>query len=82
MVIIIIIVPRDLYVGYIKASKTGKLSTTLLTKMKIENDKPITYYAAAGWELSDEGFKYPEFFKSYVENLVKQLWAKVEVTIK
>lgn len=77
-----LIVPRDLYVGYTEAPKTGKLSNSFLAKLKIKNNEPVTYYAAAGWELSDEGFKDPNYFKTYVENLVKQLSAKVEVTIK
>jgi len=77
-----LIVPRDIYVGYTEAPKTGKFSNSFLAKLKIKNNEPITYYAAAGWELSDEGFKDPEYFKTYVENLVKQLSAKVQVTIK
>jgi Domain of unknown function (DUF4861) len=77
-----LIVPRDLYLGYIEAPKTGKLSNSFLAKLKVENNKPVTYYAAAGWEMSDKRFKDPDFFKSYIENLVKQLSAKVEVTIK
>ena len=77
-----IIVPRDLYDGYTEAPKTGKFCTSFLAKLKIKNDEPVTYYAAAGWELSDEQFKDPEYFKSYIENLVKQLSAKVEVTVK
>jgi len=76
-----LIVPRDLYLGYTEAPKTGKLSNSFLAKLKIKNDQPVTYYAAAGWELSDEGFKDPNYFKNYVENLVKQLSAKVKVTI-
>lgn len=77
-----LIVPRDLYLDYTDAPKTGKFSNSFLAKLKIENDKPVTYYAAAGWELSDERFKDPDFFRSYVENLVKQISAKVEVNIK
>ncbi len=77
-----LIVPRNLYLGYIEAPKTGKLSNSVLAKLKVENNKPVTYYAAAGWEMSDKRFKDPAFFKSYIENLVKQLSAKVEVTIK
>jgi hypothetical protein len=76
-----IIIPHNLYLGYTEAPKTGKFSNSFLAKLKIENDEPVTYYAAAGWELSDERFKDPDFFRSYVENLVKQLSAEVEVTI-
>ena len=77
-----LIVPRDLYEGNTEAPKDGQLSNSFLAKLKVENDKPVTYYAAAGWEMSDEGFKDPAYFRSYVENLVKQLSAKVDVTIK
>ena len=77
-----LIVPHDLYLGYAEAPKTGKLSNTFLAKLKIKNNEPVTYYAAAGWEMSDERFKDPSYFKSYIENLAKQLSAKVEVTIK
>ena len=77
-----LIVPRELYFGYTEAPKTGQLSNTFLAKLKVENNKPITYYAAAGWEMSDKRFKDPEYFRIYVENLVKQISAKVEVIIK
>lgn len=77
-----LIVPRELYLGYTEAPKTGQLSNSFLAKLKVENDKSVTYYAAAGWEMSDERFKDPEFWRNYVENLVKQISAKVEVTIK
>ena len=77
-----LIVPRELYLGYTEAPKTGKFSNSFLAKLKVENNKPVTYYAAAGWVMSDERFKDPDFFRSYVENLVKQLSAKVDVTIK
>lgn len=77
-----LIVPRDLYLGYTEAPKTGQLSNTFLAKLKAENDKPVTYYAAAGWELSDEGFKDPVYFRNYLENLVKQLSAGVEVAVR
>jgi len=77
-----LIVPRELYLGYTEAPKTGQLSNSFLAKLKVENDKSVTYFAAAGWEMSDERFKDPEFWRNYVENLVKQISAKVEVTIK
>ncbi len=77
-----LILPRDLYLGYIEAPKTGQLSNSFLAKLKVENNEPVTYYAAAGWELSDKRFKDPDFFRNYVENLVKQLSVEVEVTIK
>ncbi|WP_159518087.1 DUF4861 domain-containing protein [Sunxiuqinia indica] len=77
-----LIVPRDLYEGYGEAPETGQLSKSFLAKLKVENGKPVTYYAVAGWEMSDELFKDPAYFKSYLENLVSQLSATVEVTIK
>ena len=76
-----VIVPRDIYLGYTEAPKTGQLSNSFLAKLKVENDKPVTYFVVAGWELSDERFKDHDFFKNYVENLVEQLSAEVKVTI-
>jgi hypothetical protein len=77
-----LIVPRDLYLGYIEAPKLGQLSNTFLARLKVDNNKPITYYAVAGWEMSDEGFKDADYFRNYVADLVKQLSAKVEVIVK
>ncbi|PTN10524.1 DUF4861 domain-containing protein [Mangrovibacterium marinum] len=77
-----IIVPRALYEGYTEAPQTGKLTNSFLAKLKVENDMPVTYYAAAGWELSDDRFKSHDYWKSYVENLVQQLSAKVDVSIQ
>ena len=77
-----IIVPRKLYEGYTLAPQSGQLSNSFLAKLKVENDMPVTYYAAAGWEISDERFKDPAYFKSYIENLVQQLSAKIEVRIQ
>jgi hypothetical protein len=77
-----LILPRDIYLEYIEAPKTGQLSNSFLAKLQVENDKPVTYYAAAGWELSDERFKEPDYFRTYVENLVKQISVEVEVAIK
>ena len=68
-----IIIPRNLYEGYTEAPKTGQLTNTFLAKLKVENDKPVTYYAAAGWELSDENFKNADFFRNYVVNLVEHV---------
>lgn len=77
-----LIVPRNIYLGYTEAPKLGQLSNTFLAKMKVTNNFPIKYYAVAGWEMSDERFKDHDFFRNYVENLAKQISAKVEVTIK
>jgi len=77
-----LIVPREIYLGYEEAPKTGQISNSYLAKLKVENNKAVTYYAAAGWEISDERFKDADFFRNYVVNLVKQLSVEVEVIIK
>jgi hypothetical protein len=76
-----LIVPRDSYLGFMEAPKTGQLSNTFLSRFKIENNKPLTYYAVACWELSDEGFADREYFKVYVKNLADQLAAEVNISI-
>ncbi|WP_125723062.1 DUF4861 domain-containing protein [Flavobacterium ustbae] len=78
-----ILVPKNIYEGYIEAPKTGQLTDSYLAKLKIENNKEISYYAVAAWELSaDKGFEDSAFFTNYVTNLAKQLSAKVTVDIK
>lgn len=76
-----LIVPADDYLGIIKAPETGKLSNSFLVKLKI-GDKPVNYYSVAGWELSDEGFKDPAYFRDYVQGLAKQISADVTVEIE
>lgn len=78
-----LILPKDLYEGFIEAPKTGQLSNTFLAKLKIENNKVLKYYAIACWELSDKGFSDKDYFLNYIRNLTDQLAAEVEVvTVK
>lgn len=77
-----IILPKDIYLGNGEAPKSGKFSNTFFGKLKVENDKPVTYYAVGCWELSDERFRDPVFFESHVTNLAKQLAAEVTVQIE
>lgn len=77
-----LIVPADSYIGIKEAPKTGKLSNSFLARMRVSNNKPINYYAVAGWEGSDEGFKDPEYFRNYVENLVRQISAEVNLSVR
>ncbi len=77
-----IIVPKAIYEGYTEAPQEGRISKTFLAKLNVENDNPVTYYAAAGWELSDERFRGRDFWRGYIENLTQQLSAKVDVSIQ
>lgn len=76
-----LIVPRDLYLGSMEAPKTGQLSNAFLAKLKIENDKPIEYYAIACWELSDQGFADKEYFINYLNDITNQLAVEVIIRI-
>lgn len=78
-----IIVPKKDYFGYIEAPKTGQLTDSYLAKFKIENNKSISYYAVAGWELSvDKNFKDSAYFNNYVTNLASQLSVEISVKVK
>lgn len=78
-----IIVPKKGYNGYMEAPKKGQLTDSYLAKFKIENNKPISYYAVAAWELSaDKNFKDANYFTDYVTNLAKQLAVEITVAIK
>lgn len=78
-----VIVPKDVYKGYIEAPKTGQLTDSYLIKLKVKNNQEISYYPIAGWELSqDKNFKDSVYFSNYVTNLAKQLSAKIKIEIK
>lgn len=78
-----ILVPKNIYQGYIEAPKTGQLTDSFLAKLKIQNKKKITYYAVAAWELSaDKGFTDSVFFTNYVTDLAKQLSVDIKVSVK
>lgn len=78
-----ILVPKNIYQGYIEAPKTGQLTDSYLAKLSIQNNKEIDYYAVAAWELSaDKGFDNSVFFTNYVITLAKQLSVKIKVKIK
>ena len=56
------------------------LSNSYLANLNIKNNEPISYFAVAGWELSDKKFIDRDEFIAYVTNVTNQLSA--EVTIK
>ena len=78
-----IIIPKDVYKGYIEAPKTGQLTDSYLIKLNVKNNQQVSYYPIAGWELSaDNNFKDSAYFTNYVTNLAKQLSAKIKVQVK
>ncbi|KRD09028.1 hypothetical protein ASE21_14350 [Flavobacterium sp. Root901] len=78
-----VIVPKNIYKGYIEAPKTGQLTDSYLIKLKAKNNKQISYYPIAGWELSaDKGFNDAAYFTNYVTNLAKQLSSKIKIQVK
>ncbi len=77
-----LILPKDKYLGFTQAPKTGPLSNSFLAKLKIEDNQPVSYYAIAGWELSDEKFSNETYFTYYLKKLTGQLSAVVEIELK
>ncbi|UCS92052.1 DUF4861 domain-containing protein [Echinicola marina] len=77
-----LILPKNVYLGWMEAPSTGQITDTFLARMKVENNKPISYYAVASWELSDSGFTEQGYFKEYILGLAKQLDAKVKVEVQ
>lgn len=76
-----IIVPKDKYLGYAEAPKTGNLSNTFLVKLKIKDKQPISYYAVAGWELSDNNFINEAYFADYLKQLTNELSTEISIKI-
>lgn len=78
-----VIVPKNVYKGYIEAPKTGKLTDSYLIKLSAKNNQQVSYYPIAGWELSaDKNFKDSAYFTNYVTTLAKQLSARIKVEMK
>jgi hypothetical protein len=76
-----LLVPKENYLGYMEAPKSGSVASSYFAKLKPEEGKPVTWFAVAAWELSDAVFKDPVFFKNYLEELVKQLTAVVTIEV-
>jgi hypothetical protein len=77
-----LIVPAKSYLDFIEAPKKGQLSTSFLVRLKLKNNQPINYFAVAGWELSDPGFKDDAYFQKYLLSLTNQIAAPIKVTLK
>ena len=77
-----LILPKDAYSGYGEAPQEGPFSKTFYGKLKIEENTPVSYYAAGCWEMADEGFRDSTYFRKYIENLAQQLAAEVSVMIE
>jgi hypothetical protein len=75
-----LIVPASQYFGIMQAPATGRLTSAYLAKMKAGRE-PVEYYAVAGWEMSDPGFRDPAYFQRYVEDLARQLAAPLTIAV-
>ena len=76
-----LLLPADAYIGFREAPKTGKLSNSFFALLKAEDGRPVSYYSVAAWELSDKSFADETGFLKYVEELVKQISADVNVRV-
>ncbi len=77
-----ILVPWDLFDGWEKAPEDGAVNSTYLIKLKVNNIYPVTYYAVAGWELSDPAFKTEKGFSAYLRAMTATLDAKLNISIR
>jgi hypothetical protein len=77
-----LILPKDAYQGYTEAPASGNLAQAYFAKIKAQENQPVAYYAVGGWELSNEAFKNSASFRSYVQDLIRQLAAEVDVQVR
>lgn len=77
-----LILPSDVYKGYIEAPDAGPLSKSYFAELAVSNTEPVTYFAVAGWELADVLFQDSDGFEEYIIDLANQLAAVVEVSIR
>ncbi|TVZ16562.1 DUF4861 domain-containing protein [Maribacter sp. MAR_2009_72] len=76
-----IILPKEKYLGYMEAPKTGNLSNSYLAILDIKDNEPVKYFAIAGWELSDEKFVDRNEFINYVLDMTDQLSVNIKITL-
>lgn len=74
-----LVLPKEGYLGYIKAPDTGRIATSYLAKFT--TDKPVSYYAMACWELRDAGFREEGYFENYLKNFTEQLSANIKIIV-
>ena len=74
-----LVLPKEGYLGYIKAPDTGRISTSYLARFTA--DKPVSYYAMACWELADAGFREAGYFENYLKDFTQQLSAHITITV-
>lgn len=74
-----LVLPKQGYLGYIKAPDTGRIATSYLARYT--PDKPVSYYAMACWELRDPGFREEQYFESYLKSFTDQLSANIKITV-
>ena len=77
-----LILPKSAYLGFGEAPKNAPISNTFYGKLKIEDNTPVSYYAAGCWEIADEGFRDSTYFKNYIADLAKELAAKVNISVR
>ena len=77
-----LILPKNKFKGIGKSPDEGNVSKTYYALLKIENNKPISYFAVGCWELSDKNFRNEEYFEKYLINLSNQLAIKPIVKVK
>ena len=77
-----LLVPWDLFDGWEKAPADGEVNSTYLVKLKVNNIYPVTYYAVAGWEMSDPVFKTEKGFSAYLRAMTATLDAKLNISIR
>jgi hypothetical protein len=73
-----LILPKNAFIGTAQAPGEGNFSNSFIAKMKVANETPISYYAVAGWELSDVRFKDENEFKEYTMQLADQLGVEIK----
>jgi hypothetical protein len=68
-----IIFPSTLYLNYEEAPESGPgITTTFMNHLVLKEDKSMTYHVVAGWELSDERFADPTYFRSFMHKEIRK----------
>lgn len=75
-----LVFPSAPYLDYTEATESGPgINTTYMNHFELTEDKSLIYYVFAGWELSDERFTDPDYFRSFMNEEVQKVASPVTV---
>lgn len=76
-----VLVSNDIFEGYGETPEDGEgVTQTYYTKLKAKDNKPVSFYFFAGWELSDKQFAQEKNFIEYIRQEASRLSDPIKIS--